>query len=183
MRDDAEVILRVIQGDLDSFRLLVKRYERPVLCAVRNLVRDNHICEDLTQEVFLTAFRHLRRYDSRRASFSTWLLTIARNKCLNVLKRKAPVPTGDFPQEVMTRTPHDQLVEEETFLRLDEALDALPLSLKTAFVLCELVGLPYGEVAEIEGIQVTSVRSRVSRARERLRSLLWSHMQGDMPER
>ncbi len=172
MTDEAEVIRRVVAGDVDRFRLLVERYQRPVFRMIRNLVGNPHTCEDIAQEVFLTAFHRLADFDPGRAGFSTWLMTIARNKCLNALKKKQPAPAGDLAAGACWQTPSDDLAEKELSERLDEALEALPLGQKTAFVMAELVGLSYDQIASIEGVEVGTIRSRVSRAKQRLRSLL-----------
>ena len=169
---DREVIGRVLAGDVESFRILVERYERPLFCLVRNLVPDRVECEDVAQEVFLTAYTRLRSYDPDRSAFSTWLLAIARNKCFNVLKKKRPCSAGELPEQVDLRTPDRAVVEDELYRRLDAGLAALPPEQKTAFVLAEIQGLHHDEIARIEGIPVGTVKSRVSRAREKLRSLL-----------
>ena len=172
MNEEAEVIRRVVDGDVDSFRFLVDRYQRPVLRLVRNLVADPHLAEDIVQDTFLAAFRRLRGFDPARARFLTWLMTIARNRCLNVLQKKRPVSGGSLPEAVCRRTPQDALVEKELFEQLDAALEALPLGQRATFVMAEFVGLSYEEIAGIEGVETSTVRSRVSRARERLRSLV-----------
>ena len=169
---DREVIGRVLAGDIESFRILVERYERPLFCLVRNLVPDRVECEDVAQEVFLTAYTRLQSYDPDRSAFATWLLTIARNKCLNVLKKRKPSSARELPEPIDPRTPDRAVVEDELYRRLDAGLAALPLEQKTAFVLAEIQGLPHNEIARIEGIPVGTVKSRVSRAREKLRSLL-----------
>ncbi|MFH1267209.1 MAG: sigma-70 family RNA polymerase sigma factor [Planctomycetota bacterium] len=172
MREEAELIRRVVEGDVDGFRLLVERYQRPVFLLVRNLVPNRHTCEDIAQDVFLTAFHQLRAFDPTRAAFLTWLLTIARNKCFNVLKKKTPSPGGEAFERISFRTPFDEAAERELFERLDEALETLPAAQRSAFVLAEFVGLSCDQIAGIEGVAGATVRSRVSRAKERLRSLL-----------
>ncbi|MBC8876478.1 MAG: RNA polymerase subunit sigma-24, partial [Planctomycetes bacterium] len=78
MTQDADVIRRVVDGEVDAFRLLVERYQRPVLCFVRNMIGDPHCSEDLAQDVFLAAFQKLHTFDADRGRFLTWLLVIAR---------------------------------------------------------------------------------------------------------
>ncbi len=172
MTEETEVIRRVVCGEVDAFQLLVRRYERPVFRLIGNLVANRHACEDVAQDVFLTAFRNLPTFDPRRSRFSTWLLTIARNKCLNALKKKAPSTCAELPHPLRRRTAHDDLVGKELFEQLDEALDALPPALRTVFVLAELMDLSNEEIAQVEGVKVGTVRSRLSRAKAKLRSLL-----------
>jgi RNA polymerase sigma-70 factor (ECF subfamily) len=170
MGDDLAVIRRILDGDVDSFRVLVERYQGPLRCFIRNLVSDTHEGEDLAQDVFLAAFRNLASYDPRRAGFGTWLLTIARNRCLNALARRRPVLLDELPDRVEVRPPDVELNEAEWFRLLDRALDALPFEQKAAFILAEIQGLSLAEIATIEGVKPGTVKSRLSRARDRLRS-------------
>jgi RNA polymerase sigma-70 factor (ECF subfamily) len=172
MSDDLPAIRRVLGGDLEAFRVLVQRHQGPLCCLIRNLVPDAHDAEDLAQDVFLTAYRKLASYDPGRGAFSTWLLTIARNRCRNALKKPRPRPLADLPDVAEDRPPDAELTEAEWFRLLDRALDALPFEQKTAFVLAEIQGLSHEEVGRIEGVPVGTVKSRLSRAREKLRSLL-----------
>jgi RNA polymerase sigma-70 factor (ECF subfamily) len=172
MTDDSEVIRRVLRGDVSSFRVLVERYEGPLFCLLRNLLPDAGDCEDVAQEVFLAAYRNLARYRDNVSRFSTWLFTIARNKCLNLLQKRRPVVLAELPEQADCRTPEGALAEREFFHQLDAALAALPFDQKSAFVLAEIQGLSHEEIAGIEDVTVGTVKSRLSRARERLRSLL-----------
>jgi RNA polymerase sigma-70 factor (ECF subfamily) len=176
MDDDLQAIDRVKAGDVEAFRTLVRRHERAVFGLVRNLIPDAAEWEDVAQEVFLAAFRHLGAFDARRAPFPVWLLTIARNKCYSALKSKKTMPRpmepASLPEAADRRTPEGDAAEEECFRLLDEALAALPLEQKSAFVLAELHGFPLEQVARIERVKLGTVKSRLSRAREKLRCLL-----------
>jgi RNA polymerase sigma-70 factor (ECF subfamily) len=169
MSDDLTAIKRVIDGDVESFRLLVHRYEKPLFRLVRNLLPNAHDCEDIAQEVFLAAYRNLAAYDPRRSAFATWLFTIARNKCWNVLRKKRPVVLAEVPERADPRTPEREAVGEELFRQLDAALAALPFEQRTAFVLAEIQELSQEEIAQIEGVRLGTVKSRLSRARDKLR--------------
>jgi RNA polymerase sigma-70 factor (ECF subfamily) len=170
--NDVELIQRILAGDLESFRLLVQRYEGAVFGLVRNLVRDQQEGEDLAQEIFLAVYRNLAVYDPQRAAFSTWLSTIARNKCWHALQKKRPQSLAELPDQSHDCTPDAEVAQEELFRRLDAALDELPLEQKTAFVLAEIQGLSLEEISRIEGVKVGTIKSRLSRGRERLRALL-----------
>jgi len=172
MSDDLQAIQRVLAGDVESFGDLVRRYQKPVFGLVRNLIPDAGDAEDIAQDVFLAAYTHLGAFDPRRAAFATWLFTIARNRCLAALKKRRPRPVRDVPEAVDRRTPDADAAAGELWRRLDAALAELPLEQKTAFVLAEIQGLSHEEVARIEGVRIGTVKSRLSRAREKLRSLL-----------
>src|SRR5262245_46016451 len=152
MSDDREVIQRIVNGDRAAFRLLVERYERRLFGFLRRFLPSTADCEDIAQDVFLSAYRNLASYRPETAQFSTWLLTIARNKCLNALsKRRAAersatesgaTERSSAAEPVDPRTPEAALTEAEFFRQLDAALATLPLEQKTAFVLAAPQGLP-----------------------------------------
>lgn len=169
MNDDVEVVRRVLAGDRESFRILVDRYQGRLCALIWNLSGDAHDWEDIAQEAFLAAYTHLHSFDPGRASFSTWLLTIGRNKCVNAWKRKkAAVP--DELEQADLRTPDVEAEEQEFYRRLDGCLDSLPPAQKTAFVLAEIQELPLEAIAQIEGVKLGTVKSRLSRAKEKLRA-------------
>jgi RNA polymerase sigma-70 factor (ECF subfamily) len=105
----------------------VEQYHQPVFGFARNLIGDEHDAEDITQEVFLAAFGHLASYNAKRASLLTWLFTIARNRCVNYLKRTRPVIDGKAIANTQPAASSDDSARNEFWSRLDEALDALPI--------------------------------------------------------
>lgn len=169
MTEDAEIIAKVIAGDIDAFRVLVERYQRPVFAMMRAMTANEADREDTAQEVFLTAYTKLRTFDARRATFVTWLLTITRNHCLNRLKRRTDATSEHLPEQPDMRTPPDIVTEQETFALFDAALAGLPLDQRTAFTLAEIHGLSHAEIAAIEQIEIGTVKSRIGRAREKIR--------------
>ena len=165
MVEDSDILKRVLNGDVDSFRFLVERYQRPVLSMIHRLIWDSSRCEEISQDVFVTAFQKLSTFDPGRSQFSTWLFTIARNRSINALKKKTPIAVVHLPEIVDSRDPSDELSDKEVFMGLDEALKALPEKLRRAFVLAEMEQLPYEEVARIEGALLGTIKSRINRAR------------------
>ena len=111
MSEEISIIRRVISGDVDSFRLLVHRYQKPIISMIRNIINDSHTSEDISQDVFLTAYKKLPSFDPARSKFSTWLFTIARNKSLNTLKRKKSLPLTNPPENTSSYTPCDELTQ------------------------------------------------------------------------
>jgi RNA polymerase sigma-70 factor (ECF subfamily) len=167
-----ELIHRVRTGHAEAFRTLVLRYQQPVFRFVGNLVVDHHEIEDLVQDVFLTAYEKISLYDPSQSKFTTWLFVIARNKSINWLRRKRHrTGTADFEPVDYRHDGRDD-DESEFFMQLDRALAALPVAQRTAFVLAEIEELPYDEIARIEGTRLGTVKSRVHRAKTKLRSLL-----------
>jgi len=172
MDEDHQAIQHVLAGDTDRFRALVEKYQEPLFGFVRNLIRDAGDAEDVAQETFLAAYANLKSYDPGRAKFSTWLFAMARNRCLNILKRKSPLTMAGLPEEAVTDAPGGRLDTEAAFDLLDAALDKLPVEQKTAFVLAEIEGLSYREIVLIEGVKLGTVKSRIARAKEKLRDSL-----------
>ena len=172
MPQDSDTIARVLAGDTEAFRVLVDRYHRVVIRMVANLVGDRHGCEDVAQDVFLAAYRNLGSFDEERSSFSTWLFTITRNKSLNEARRRRPHPSDELPERAGVWGPDEAMAASEFHELLDKGLAALPEDQRAAFVLAEIEELSYQTIAQIEGVPVGTVRSRISRAKAKLRSLL-----------
>jgi RNA polymerase sigma-70 factor, ECF subfamily len=172
MTDESATIGRILKGDTEAFRLLVERYQGPIMRMVRNIGGTECGCEDLAQEVFLTAYANLRAYDASRSRFSTWLFTIARNKCLNAIKKKRPAAWSELPEPQQRTGPVEDVAGRELFAHLNAALASLPVEQRTAFVLVTFEGLSYEEAARIEGTRIGTVKSRVNRAKARLAEVL-----------
>ena len=172
LASDEKTVVRVLAGKTGELRQLVERYQRPVFRFVRNLIRDEHDAEDITQDVFLSAFDNLATFDARRASLLTWLFTIARNRCMNYLKRKRPVIDGEVTSSPQPAASSEESARNEFWSRLDEALDELPVEQKTAFVLAEIENLPYADIAHIEQTTLGTIKSRIHRAKQRLRAVM-----------
>src|SRR5437868_14285929 len=115
MPEDSDTIKRVLNGDVDSFRILVERYQRPVLSMIRRLIWDSHRGDEIGQDVFVTAFQKLSTFDPARSKFSTWWLTIARNKSINAWKKKTPMPVEHLPESLTSRDPSHELMDKEIF--------------------------------------------------------------------
>ena len=180
MTDEISIIKAVLEGDVESFRELVQRYEKPVIGMIKNLINDRHICEDIAQDVFFAAYKKLSSFDPARSSFSTWLFTIARNKSLNVVKKKRASSMSSLPEKSDTSGPTDVLIQQEFYGQLDTALQNLPAKQKTAFVLAEFEKLPYEQIAQIEGVRMGTVKSRINRAKKKLRLALKSFEEGNV---
>jgi RNA polymerase sigma-70 factor (ECF subfamily) len=179
MIEESDIIQRVLEGDTESFRLLVERYEKLVVRMICNTTGDVRHGEDLAQDVFLAAFANLKRFDPARSRFSTWLLTIARNKSINVLKKKRPDVVAEPAQPTTTNEPLEDVTRREAFARLDRALQSLPDRQRRALTLVEFEGLSYDEAAQIEGTRTGTIKSRVNRARARLAEVLRARERDD----
>jgi len=179
---DAALMLRVKQGDTGAFAQLVEKYKQPIMNLAFRTVRDATEAEDLAQNVFVQAFRSAHRYKSS-AKFSTWLYTIARNLCLNEIRRRSRHRTesldapqahaeDNLPQQVPDRStpgPPEQLLQAELVSKLEQALAELPESQRTALLLCRQEELSYEEIARVLGCSLSATKSLIHRGRETLK--------------
>ncbi len=182
--DETDLIARSRQGDLDAFNRLVERYQRPVYNLCLRMLTAPQAAEDATQDAFIAAYRALDSF--RGGSFRAWLFRIATNACYDELRRRRSRPTLsldepqgaeqrpiDLPHPGPTLEEHAQSLELARYLQ--EALAALPADQRLAVVLCDVQGFDYSEIAGITGVSLGTVKSRIARARARLRSLLTAH--------
>jgi RNA polymerase sigma-70 factor, ECF subfamily len=150
-------------GDLTAFERLVRAYQEPVWRFLRRLLGDAGVAEDVAQETFLRVFRRLPTF-TFEARFSTWVFQIARNAGVDELRSRSrrirlaslappPTPVVGMP---------------EARAEIDAALASLPVDLREAILLIEVLGLRYREAARVLGVPEGTVKSRVFSARSRL---------------
>jgi RNA polymerase sigma-70 factor (ECF subfamily) len=183
---DARLMLRVQRGDRAAFEALVEKYKQPVMNLVYRMIGDLQESEDLSQNVFVQVYKSARRYRAT-ARFSTWLYTIARNLCLNELRRRSrhpaesldasPPDQDDYSlhhhlKDAATPSPPDACLLAELEERIEQALALLPENQRTAVVLCRQQDLSYEQIADILGCSVSATKSLIHRARESLRHRL-----------
>jgi len=170
--NESQTIAQVLRGDVDAFRLLVERYQDSIIRFASSLLGDRHIGEDVAQEVFFAAYKKLASFDPARSNFSTWLFSIARNKCINEMKKKKVISTRKLPERITTQESSGELASQELFAELDKALQSLPGRQKRAFILAEFENIPYHQIAQVEGVRIGTVKSRINRAKKKLRVML-----------
>lgn len=166
-----QIIKRVQAGESSMFDSLVRYYQTPVFRILHNLV-PNHTVEDLAQDVFLSAFAQIRRFDPEKGSFRSWLYTIARNRALNARRKMREILLPEPPEMAASRTPVDDLLVKEILSHLDATLNSMPFRDRSIFVWAELEGLSYAEIARIEGMRLGTVKSRLARIRAKLKQTL-----------
>ncbi|MEV6676470.1 sigma-70 family RNA polymerase sigma factor [Streptomyces erythrochromogenes] len=161
-------------GDRAKTDRFVRALHRDVWRYVAYLSADTQAADDLTQDVFLRALASLHRFEGR-SSARTWLLSIARRTVVDSLRHAAARPRlsdrCDWQTAAEQAQPYD-VPGFEDGIALAELLAAIPAERREAFVLTQLLGLPYAEAAEAVGCPIGTVRSRVARARTSLIALL-----------
>jgi RNA polymerase sigma-70 factor (ECF subfamily) len=182
---DASLMLCVKRGDMGAFAELVDKYKQPVMNLVGRMLKDATEAEDLAQNVFLQVYKSAHRYEVS-AKFSTWLFTIARNLCLNEIRRRSRHPADsldathaeqeDQPlrqfKDEKTFSPPDALLHGELEHKIAEALTELPENQRTAILLCREDELSYEEIAEVLGCSLSATKSLIHRGRETLKQKL-----------
>jgi RNA polymerase sigma-70 factor (ECF subfamily) len=179
---DAALMLRVKRGDDAAFAELVDKYKQPVMNLVYRIVRDATEAEDLAQNVFIQVYKSAHRYEVT-ARFSTWLFTIARNLCLNEIRRRSRHPadslegtqteSDDQParqfEDRKTAIPAESALHTELEHKIEQALADLPEPQRTALLLCRQDDLSYEEIAEVIGCSLSATKSLIHRGRETLK--------------
>jgi len=182
---DAALMLRVKKGDREAFASLVEKYRQPIMNFVHRTLRDETEAEDLAQNVFLQVYKSSSRYEST-AKFSTWLFTIARNLCLNEIRRRSRrrAESLDATHPEMEDQPVHQLEDKKNFSppesllhgeleeKIAQALADLPENQRTALLLCRQDELSYEEIAKVLDCSLSATKSLIHRARETLKSRL-----------
>lgn len=168
------------RGNSRARRALVERYQRPVLALVSRMLRgrgDAALVEDVAQETFLRVFRALPNFDRNGpARLSTWILTIASHRTIDELRRrKLDTRPLESPSatNLVAQARADETAERKMLARvIARAVDELAPEYRAAFILREYHGLEYAEIATALGIDLGTVKSRLNRARRRLREAL-----------
>jgi len=179
---DAALMLRVKQGDSAAFGALVDKYKQPVINLAYRMLHDAAEAEDLAQNVFIQVYKSAHRYQIA-SKFTTWLFTIARNLCLNEIRRRSRHPAdsleADHPEQEdqplrqfedkRTFSPPDSLLHGELEEKIEQALAELPENQRTAILLCRQDELSYEDIAEVLGCSLSATKSLIHRGRETLK--------------
>jgi RNA polymerase sigma-70 factor (ECF subfamily) len=183
--DDSGVVAAFLAGERRAFNELVERYQNRLLNFVYRTTGDRERAEDLVQETFIRVYRHLHRFDQSK-KFSTWVYTIASNLAKNELRNRSRNPLVLFQMfrkgddgdsrplewEDNTYRPDDLFRKRHLKSMVDSAVDQLPEHHRTVFMLREMEGKTYEEIADITGANLGTVKSRLNRARNSFAQLI-----------
>lgn len=182
--DESSLVGRAREGDSAAFNELVQHYERKIFRLAKHITQNDDDAEDVLQEAFLKAYEHLPDFQGQ-SKFYTWIVRIAVNEALMKLRKRKtdrtvpldePIDTGE---DTVTReiavwdeNPEDRYGRDELAKILEEAVDSLPEAFRTVFVLRDIEELSTEETAEALGLSIPAVKSRLLRARLKLREKL-----------
>jgi RNA polymerase sigma-70 factor (ECF subfamily) len=183
--DDSGVVARYLEGDKRAFTELVERYQTRLLNFVYRTTGDRERAEDLVQETFIRVYRHIHRFDQSK-KFSTWIYTIASNLAKNELRNRSRNPLVLFQTikknwdadarplewEDNTYRPDDLYRKRHLKSMVDAAVSELPEHHRTVFVLREMEGKTYEEIADITKCNLGTVKSRLNRARNNFAQII-----------
>jgi RNA polymerase sigma-70 factor, ECF subfamily len=171
-------------GDRAEFARLVEAYSGVIYRLVLKMLENTQDAEDALQETFMKAYRALPGFDGR-SSLSTWLYRIAANEALMILRRRKKLPVSmdepakeddedQEPAEIVDWCcmPETELMSSESRVMMDQAIETLPHTLRSVFLLRDIEGLSTQETADVLGLTEMAVKTRLSRARLRLREIL-----------
>ena len=180
--DEAALIRAAQRGNMDAFNELVLTYQHRVYNLAYRILGDPASASDATQETFIAAYQKIATF--RGGSFRSWLLRIVANRCYDELRRRKRRPItsweefGDVDAEANPalinggESPEESVERGELARLLQAAISSLPADQRVVLVLSDVEGMNYAEIAETVGIPVGTVKSRLARARAKLRDLL-----------
>ena len=184
--DDTCLVQETLAGNQASFQILVERYQSRLFALVRHYTKNPYEVEDVVQETFLKAFSRLDSFQ-HQSSFYTWIYRIATNTILDFLKRRgrSPVTAVEDPELVQSNStsaansssqrivsPDARMQREEIQKITAEILEGMPEIFRTVLVMREFEDMAYQDIADVLGISIGTVESRLFRARARFKDKL-----------
>jgi RNA polymerase sigma-70 factor (ECF subfamily) len=184
---DVALVARVRAGDIQAFEQLVRQYDRQVFRIAQHITQNREDAEDIVQDAFLKAYEKLEQFQGN-SKFSTWLIRIAVNESLMRLRKRKTARTVSMDEDVQTEegfiprdfadwspNPEQQYGQSELAEILRKTIQGLPEGFRSVFVLRDVENLSTEETAEMLGLSVPAVKSRLLRARLQLRERLSRH--------
>jgi RNA polymerase sigma-70 factor, ECF subfamily len=186
MNDNA-IIRRIQCGDVDAFAQLVQKYHKNILTFIYRIVRDPYLSEDIGQEVFLDVYKSLSKFDPEIGTpFSAWLYISARNRCISELRKRGRIESVALEDYHLITcaedTAEEALISHEGRQALAASLEQLPEPFRTTMVK-SLQGASLHEIACHYRISPATVKTRLFRAKEKLKQLMKEYLGGAAYER
>ncbi|MBC7260226.1 MAG: sigma-70 family RNA polymerase sigma factor [Chloroflexi bacterium] len=181
MMDEQSLIAQAQRGDLHAFNQLVLAYQSTLYNVAYRILGDSDAAADATQDAFVSAYKAIARF--RGGSFKAWLLRIVTNACYDQLRVKQRRPTDSLDDMLVepehdatlrddSESPEDFVLRQELGAAIQQGLSVLPPDQRITLVLSDIEGLSYEEIAQATQVSLGTVKSRLSRARSKLRDYL-----------
>lgn len=181
---DKEIVDKVIKGDKDAFEYIIDKYTKMIYNISYRIFNNQADAEDMTQETFVKVYKNIYKCEGKQ-SIKTWVYTLAYNTCIDEIRKrkgknnlsldkKIETDDGDVFLEMASdeNTPEKLFINKEGLLEIENAINRLNVTNKTLIFLRDIKGFSYNEISEIMGINLGTVKSRISRARKALKILL-----------
>jgi RNA polymerase sigma-70 factor (ECF subfamily) len=179
--DEQRLIAQAQRGDLHAFNQLVLAYQSTLYNVAYRILGDSDAAADATQDAFVSAYKAIARF--RGGSFKAWLLRIVTNACYDQLRVKQRRPTDSLDDMLVepehdatlrddSESPEDFVLRQELGAAIQQGLSVLPPDQRITLVLSDIEGLSYEEIAQATQVSLGTVKSRLSRARSKLRDYL-----------
>ncbi|MCH8206272.1 MAG: sigma-70 family RNA polymerase sigma factor [Chloroflexi bacterium] len=187
--DDAKLVARSQDGDLAAFNGIVERYQTQVYNVAARILGNRTSAEDVAQETFVSAYKAIGRF--RGGSLRAWLLRIASNLSIDNLRASRRRPEASLDEALLSsgfqpvsreESPEQRVLANELAGEIQRAILSIPDDQRTVLVLIDVQGMSYEETADSTGVSVGTVKSRLNRARRRVRDHLRQHREL-LPER
>jgi len=173
-----------LSGDVNAFEIIVKRYEKMIYNLAMAKTQNKENAQDISQECFLRAYKMLRSYRTDSA-FSTWIYRICQNLIFDFYRKTKKIKTfslsvsdsddGELKEQDIPDTggdPSEQIIREEKIKKIRELVNSLPDDLREIIILRDFQNLSYDNIAEILELEIGTVKSRLNRAREKLKNYI-----------
>lgn len=170
-RDDAELVLLVAKGNEKAFKTILDTHQASIYRFSVRFLGDESEAEDIAQETFIRFFRAADRYRPE-ASLRTYLFRIARNLCIDYIRKKRPELMNELPEKTTSKTPLNIVENAEFMDNLIQSVHALPENQCTAILLRHDQDMRYDEIAKAMNLSVSAVESLLVRARRTLRKII-----------
>lgn len=167
--EDKDLVEDILHGNIESFEILMRRYEMIIVRFVYNMIKDKQIAEDITQEVFITVYNKLELYNNSN-KFSSWILQIAKNKCIDYIRKHRKVSESNI-EEIYTlkdtKSTPEQIAEfNETKKEIEKFINELDEVDKQIILLKYMKDITFDQIAEILEMNLSAVKRRYYKARD-----------------
>lgn len=186
--DEAALIAAAQRGHLPAFNQIILHYQSLAYNVAYRVIGDTELAADATQDAFVKAYQRVNQY--RGGSFKAWLLRIVTNTCYDALRARQRRPTTSLDHDEIdddpdynpwlidaAERPDAYVMRQELAELLSEAIGQLPADQRATLVLADIEGLDYQEIADATGAALGTVKSRLSRARAKMRDMLMAHQE------
>ena len=175
-KDDGDIIKLILDGEVNAYEELVIRYEKMLYNLAYSKLRNHETAMDISQECFFKAYKALESYRFA-SSFSTWIYRICNNLIMDYLRKNSrndilPLDSTEYSIPDTSNDPQKIILERERVVQVREAIAALPEDYREVILMRDISGFSYAQIADMLDIELSAVKSRISRARTNLKEIL-----------